>query len=381
MKKALVLVLVVSLALGLCACASDSGEINGPDNNAVSASPTPVPTVNLTDEQLHEHYVAEDELSLENLMTEFSERLQPGTAGSSLKAVAQAAKLMDWGVSTVMLDEEIFAVVSVFFSHMDDDEIALYLTQLQLLDSTYQQLLQPGQESLLETAGCADAAYPWSSGPIPAVESFMLAAGVRESYQLAYDPAAVEDAFTPLIRDYYRAFSEGWNEPRINEKGLNFILIMESTPYDPLNALGFARHDINGDGVDELIIGNTADDRTVYSIYAQKDGQVFSVFDGWFRNVGFICADGTVVVQGSGGAAITYRSYYSFDGSALKVFGSVIHEGNASPNSPWFISSDDDKDIMNDSPASEAQALGLIQQYESQYLSFELAPLAKAGEL
>ena len=44
-------------------------------------------------------------------------------------------------------------------------------------------------------------------------------------------------------------------------------------------------------------------------------------------------------------------------------------------------SSDDDKDIMNDSPASEAQALGLIQQYESQYLSFELAPLAKAGEL
>ena len=69
-------------------------------------------------------------------------------------------------------------------------------------------------------------------------------------------------------------------------------------------------------------------------------------------------------------------TYYKFDGSALTPFGSVIHDGNASPNAPWFVSQDGDMDITNDIPATQEQAQGIIAQYEALYISFPLTPFS-----
>lgn len=376
MKKLLSLVLALALAAALSACASSTVD------NATQASPTPVPSVNLADREQEAYGALPGEILLEELMADFAVKIQAGSAGSSLKAVSQAARLMDWGMDTPMTEEEIFAAVDFYLSSLDDAALADYMMQLQLLDATYQQLLLPGQEALLETAGCANSRYPWTDMPIRCVESFFTAAGLRDSYQLptGYESAPA-DIYAPLARDYYLAFLEGWDYEFIEEKGLNATLIMETAPYEPLGSLGYIAHDINGDGAAEFILGDMNNPDTVYEIAACINGSFVSVFSGWSRNTAFVCADGTVVNRGSGGAAITYYSYYKFDGAALKVFGSVIHEGNASPDAPWFVSYDDDKDIMNDSPASEAQALGLIQQYENQYISFDLKPLSEAGEM
>ena len=374
MKKILAL-LLAALCLCLAACASDSAS-DAPDN-VMAAPATPVPTVFLP--QLTPGY-AEDAVPLEELMADFATKIQAGSAGSSLKAVGQAVRLMDWGVSTVMSEEEIFMAVDSFLSGLDESAHAEYLTQIRLLDESYLTLLTSGQELLLETAGCADTAYPWSDSPIPAVESFMKACGVRNTPNLFLGTAQVEDPYSPLLKSYYLAFLEGWDADTVMEAGLNHILVMEFAPYSPFSSLGYARHDINGDGVLELIIGDTNEAGTVYGIYTQQDGQPVEVFSGWNRNKAFICTDGTVVVRGSGGAAITYYSYYKLEGGALKVFGSIIHEGNASPDAPWFIGYDDDKDITNDSHATEEQAMGLIQQFEAMYIPFSLAPLSTAGD-
>ena len=385
MKKLLSFLLLIALASGLAACAAPTVD------NAPQSTPTPVPSVNLADREVESYGSLPGEILLEELMADFAVKIQAGSAGSSLKAVGQACRLMDWGMDTSMTEEEIFAAVDFFLSGLDEAAHAEYITQLQLLDATYQQLLLPGQEALLETAGCADSRYPWTDMPIRCVESFFTAVGLRDTYQFAADHSPAAPAIDPLYADYlsdcYHALLENWEYDYMALQGLNAVIFQDFlsqqaySGISALEALGYCLHDVNADGIQELLIGKTGAPKEIFNIISIADGNLIMPFEGWERNLCFICADGTVVTRGSGGAAITYYTYYKFDGAALNVFGSVIHEGNASPDAPWFISTDDDKDIMNDSPASEAQALGLIQQYENQYISFDLKPLSKAGDL
>lgn len=122
-----------------------------------------------------------DAETLRGLMADFGDKIQAGSAGSSLKAAGQAVRLINWGIATKMSGEEISKVVSEYISTMDGYKTEEYITQIELLDSTYRQLLTPGQEEFLESAGCADSGYPWGSEPIPAVEAFFEAAGVRSA--------------------------------------------------------------------------------------------------------------------------------------------------------------------------------------------------------
>lgn len=122
-----------------------------------------------------------DAETLRGLMADFGDKIQAGSAGSSLKAAGQAVRLINWGIATKMSGEEISKVVSEYISTMDGYKTEEYITQIELLDSTYRQLLTPGQEEFLESAGCADSGYPWGSEPIPAVETFFEAAGVRSA--------------------------------------------------------------------------------------------------------------------------------------------------------------------------------------------------------
>ena len=202
MKKILSLVFLFALAAALCACSAPTVE-SGIDNSA-QTTPTPVPSVNLADREMELYGPLPGEILLEELMADFAVKIQAGSAGSSLKAVAQAARLMDWGMDTAMTEEEIFAAVDFYLSALDEAALAEYMMQLSLLDSTYQQLLLPGQEALLETAGCADSRYPWTDMPIRCVESFFTAAGLRQTYQLPIYYATLqysgEDAVLHFLR-------------------------------------------------------------------------------------------------------------------------------------------------------------------------------------
>ena len=384
MKKAILPVLVLVLALSLCACAS-SVQDNLPDNQ-ISASPTPVPTVFVENVPMPTPALPLDEVPLETLMADFATKIQAGSAGSSLKAVGQAVRFMDWAIGTYMSEEEIFAAVDFYLSQLDEAAYAEYMMQLELLDYTYQLLLTPGQEELLATAGCAESNYPWSDKPLRAAECFMNAAGLRATYQLPLEYTEAQPAINELYSDYlsdcYHALNERWEFDYMMEQGLNATIFQDFlsreaySPISALDELGYCLYDVNGDDIDELIIGKISLPNEVFNILSCTSGTLTTVFEGWERNLAFICSDGTVVTRGSGGAAVTYYTYYKFDGSALTPFGSVIHDGNASPNAPWFVSQDGDMDITNDIPATQEQAQGIIAQYEALYIPFALTPLS-----
>ena len=376
MKKISAFLFLFSLCILLGACASQT-----PDNisSAAQQPQTPIPVVDapadVPDQILTEE--TGDAYALEELMAEVL-RIQAGASGCSLRAVSCAVKFMDWGTTTSMTEEEIYNAVAVYLSSMSESELVDYLEQLKLLDSSYLQLLAPGQEELLESAGCTDTGYPWSSEPIWAVEQFMIATTVRQTSQISLSSANMEGLYSDYLFYSHRVLLEG-ESAADSPVPINYTVLMEHRAADGLHSLGYCLYDINLDGLDELLIGSVEQPTVVYDIVSLVDGQVTPIFQGWARNAAHICTDGTIAVLGSGGAAYTRYTYYSLQNGQLSHVGSIIFDAASSPNAPWFYTADTDEDLANDTPITEEQALSFTRQYESTYISFDFSPFAIMG--
>lgn len=118
------------------------------------------------------------------LLDEIYTDVQPGSAGSSLKATIAAAHLMNWGVETTMTADKIRTETVNWLSDKGNEEQEIFSESLTGVYYAYQELLQPGAEELLETAGCEDANYPWTDSPdtpIEAIEVIVDAAQLPEN--------------------------------------------------------------------------------------------------------------------------------------------------------------------------------------------------------
>ncbi len=121
-------------------------------------------------------------VELRSVLDDIDENATVGIAGSSLRAVQEAVKLLDWGTATGLNTEESYNAAAAWLSEKSSDEQAEMIEKLSAVDAAYQQLLTDDAEdaaSLLSAAGCEDAAYPWSSAPVESIEAVMRAAGLR----------------------------------------------------------------------------------------------------------------------------------------------------------------------------------------------------------
>lgn len=382
MKKLFAFVLTLITALSLCACGSGTAE-------PAEATPSPAPVESAAptaeaepaDNSVLEAQTAE----LTALLDDFGTRIQSGSAGSSLRAVAQAARLMDWGMSTGMTDAQISAAAADYLAALDEDAKALYLMQIDSLDYAYKQLLQPGQEELLSEAGCADAAYPWSDSPIPAVESLMTALGARsagvEAETSAGAAPAVQsvggapNAYAGILEAYYTAVTQ---QPEFSAlpAGVNFDLY----PFICQNSLGFCYYDVNSDGVQELLIGPVGPDYSsawIFDAYTVADGQCITLFQGYERNYLVLLSDGTLVNRSSSGASVNSDVFSHLEGGALVPFYSLIVNSTVNVDNPYFVSNGGD---MNSDPAtwqsiSQQEYEQISAAYEAQSVTLDYTPI------
>lgn len=382
MKKLFAFVLTLITALSLCACGSGTAE-------PAEATPSPAPVESAAptaeaepaDNSVLEAQTAE----LTALLDDFGTRIQSGSAGSSLRAVAQAARLMDWGMSTGMTDAQISAAAADYLAALGEDAKALYLMQIDSLDYAYKQLLQPGQEELLSEAGCADAAYPWSDSPIPAVESLMTALGARSAGAEAETSAgAASDmqsadsapgAYAGILDAYYTAITQ---QPEFSAlpAGVNVDLY----PFICQNSLGFCYYDVNSDGVQELLIGPVGPDYSsawIFDAYTVADGQCITLFQGYERNYLVLLSDGTLVNRSSSGASVNSDVFSHLEGGALVPFYSLIVNSTVNVDNPYFVSNGGD---MNSDPAtwqsiSQQEYEQISAAYEAQTVTLDYTPI------
>ena len=172
MKKVM-LVLALMAAMLLCACTAGTPAADDADKPGQGAGDVQPDTSDDADTP------NEDQTIELPILDELDQTVTVGTAGSSMTAVQGAVKLLDWGVGTGLGADEIQAAAEQWLAAKSDDDRAAFVEKLTNVDSMYQRLLEEGAESLLESAGCADAAYPWSDGPVDSIEAIMAAAGLR----------------------------------------------------------------------------------------------------------------------------------------------------------------------------------------------------------
>ena len=91
-----------------------------------------------------------------------------------------------------------------------------------------------------------------------------------------------------------------------------------------LSAVGYVLYDVDGNGIEELIIADTGEsvwDNRLLLMYSLLDGKPVLVIDGWVRNRYYLLNDNTIYNEGSGGAAYTTFAAYRMakDGVSLEV--------------------------------------------------------------
>ena len=112
------------------------------------------------------------------ILDEIDRNVTIGTSGSSLLAVQEAAKLLDWGENTGLGTDEISDAASTWLAAKNND-LTDCLKKLELVDEAYRKLLTDEARELLDSAGCENVEVTWGSDPVEPVEAIMQAAGLR----------------------------------------------------------------------------------------------------------------------------------------------------------------------------------------------------------
>lgn len=112
------------------------------------------------------------------ILDEIDRNVTFGTSGSSLLAVQEAAKLLDWGENTGLGTDEISDAASTWLAARNNT-LTDCLKKLELVDEAYRKLLTDEARELLDSAGCENVEVTWGSDPVEPVEAIMQAAGLR----------------------------------------------------------------------------------------------------------------------------------------------------------------------------------------------------------
>lgn len=192
MKKILLTVLAVIMMGALTAC-GQNGQIEetketvqeeGTEQITEDAAMDLESEPEKAKEVLEEEEAGNDSEALEEdsgfpILDEIAKNVQVGTAGSFMTAVQAAVKLLDWGTATGLDTEEIKSATVAWMMDKGNDEQVAFAEKMALVDEAYQKLLGEDAEELLTSAGCEDAAYPWSDGLVESIEAVMEAIGLR----------------------------------------------------------------------------------------------------------------------------------------------------------------------------------------------------------
>lgn len=126
--------------------------------------------------------------------------------------------------------------------------------------------------------------------------------------------------YNEILKKYYHTSRVVQNVDLIEKYGLVDIMLGFE---EPLKSVGYCLMDINGDEVNELLIGKVnAGDKIVWDMYSVKDGEAYRVLVSGERNRHYICKsdEGYIIANEIHTNAMNYSySYYAdLDESVVK---------------------------------------------------------------
>lgn len=142
---------------------------------------------------------------------------------------------------------------------------------------------------------------------------------------------------------------------------------------------GWLLRDLDGDGTSELLLGADWGDGygVIFNIYRLDGAQAVRVVDGWSRSRYFLCSDGTLAHEWSGGADHWGRTYLRY-GETLLPIESVFDRGGV-----WYHAKGLDALSLDDTQLEDrcktiprAEAEQLMERYTKQYEDLPFTPFA-----
>ena len=142
---------------------------------------------------------------------------------------------------------------------------------------------------------------------------------------------------------------------------------------------GWLLRDLDGDGTSELLLGADWGDGygVIFNIYRLDGAQAVRVVDGWSRSQYFLCSDGTLAHEWSGGADHWGRTYLRY-GETLLPIESVFDRGGV-----WYHAKGLDALSLDDTQLEgrcktipRAEAEQLMERYTKQYEALPFTPFA-----
>ena len=140
---------------------------------------------------------------------------------------------------------------------------------------------------------------------------------------------------------------------------------------------GWLLRDLDGDGTSELLLGADWGDGcgVIFNIYRLDGAQAVRVVDGWSRSRYFLCSDGTLAHEWSGGADPWGRTYLRY-GETLLPIESVFDRGGV-----WYHAKGLDALSLDDTQLEDrcktiprAEAEQLMERYTKQYEALPFTP-------
>ena len=140
---------------------------------------------------------------------------------------------------------------------------------------------------------------------------------------------------------------------------------------------GWLLRDLDGDGTPELLLGADWGDGygVIFNIYRLDGAKAVRVVDGWSRSRYFLCSDGTLAHEWSGGADHWGRTYLRY-GETLLPVESVFDRGGV-----WYHAKGLDALSLDDTQLEDrcktiprAEAEQLMERYTKQYEALPFTP-------
>lgn len=148
--------------------------------------------------------------------------------------------------------------------------------------------------------------------------------------------SASSQKYMQLLDKYVTAIQEGWSAERYAQEDMSIILRDISS----LDSLGYAITDLDGNGVEELILALDEESQTILDLYTLVDGELVHVLSGWERNSYFLREGGLILNIGTESGSCTNYVFNRFSGGELIQEEIIRFDALRDIDNPWFMGSD-----------------------------------------
>lgn len=127
----------------------------------------------------------------------------------------------------------------------------------------------------------------------------------------------VEEAYAVVIGKYYTAIEQQRDSAALMEDNLNYM-VSECYGDDPLKNIGYMIEDIDGDGIEELLLGALVDDsfygKMIFALYTLDDKAIHQlVFDSSERNRYYYAGENFFANVGTGAFGESFETTVKFE--------------------------------------------------------------------